>query len=354
MSDITKLDKNFIQQQVEISENEKIYTLPCDCIDLYGGFYDFEQGHFQRMPYKTAKEISLGVEVLSSCPAGMRARFRTNSKKFGVIAQYRSVATMSHMPRTGSSGFTVLEETEKGYRHVTTLKPDITNTQGFSGQTTLKGDSMRSYVVFFPLYNEYVTEIKFLFEADCVVEKGNKYKYDLPIVYYGSSITQGGCCSRPDNCYQAYISKWHNVDYVNLGFSGGARAEDGMIDYLTTLKAKVFVIDYDHNAPNAEHLKNTHYKLYSAYRKAHPDTSIIIMTEPDYDSDPKANERLRTIKKTYLKAKANGDNNVYFLDGRKLFGKQDRENCTVDGCHPNDLGFYRMAVALNRVIKNLI
>ncbi len=354
MSDITKIDKNFIQQQVEINGNEKIYTLPCEEIDLYGGHYDFDKGHFQRLPYEKAKEISYGVEVLSSTTAGMRARFTTNSKKFGIIARYKDLAKMNHMPRTGSSGFTILEETEKGYRHVSTLKPDITNTQGFSGQTTLKGEKMRSFIVFFPLYNEYVTEVKFIFDADCKVEKGNKYKFDLPIVYYGSSITQGGCCSRPDNCYQAYVSKWHNVDYVNLGFSGGAKAEDKMIEYLATLPSKVFVIDYDHNAPNVEHLKNTHYKLYSAYRTAHPDTPIIIMTEPDFDTDPDALNRLKMIKKTYLKAKGEGDKNVYFIDGRKLFGKKDRENCTVDGCHPNDLGFYRMAETLNKTIKNLL
>ncbi len=354
MSDITKIDKNFVQQQAEINGNDKVYTLPCEEIDLYGGFYDYERGHFQRMPYDTAKDISLGVEVLSSCPAGMRARFKTNSNKFGILVHYRSVAKMSHMPRTGSSGFTILEKTEKGFHHVNTLKPDDTNLQGFTGQTSLKGDKMREYIVYFPLYNEYVTEIKFIFDAECVVEHGNKYEFDLPIVYYGSSITQGGCCSRPDNCYQAYISKWHNVDYINLGFSGGARAEDKMIEYLATLESKVFVIDYDHNAPSAQHLKDTHYKLYSAYRKAHPDTPVIIMSEPDYDSDPKANERLRAIKKTYLKAKKEGDENVYFIDGRKLFGKNDRENCTVDGCHPNDLGFYKMALALDRVIKNLL
>ena len=51
------------------------------------------------------------------------------------------------------------------------------------------------------------------------------------------------------------------------------------------------------------------------------------------------------------KAKKSGDKNVYFIPGKQLFGKFDRINCTVDGCHPNDLGFYRMA---KRIYKELI
>lgn len=33
---------------------------------------------------------------------------------------------------------------------------------------------------------------------------------------------------------------------------------------------------------------------------------------------------------------------VWFLDGETLLEGRDRSGCTVDGCHPNDLGFMRM------------
>ena len=52
--------------------------------------------------------------------------------------------------------------------------------------------------------------------------------------------------------------------------------------------------------------------------------------------------RREIIRKTYQNAVDSGDKNVWFIDGEKLFGKDLFDACTVDSCHPNDLGFYRM------------
>ena len=78
-----------------------------------------------------------------------------------------------------------------------------------------------------------------------------------------------------------------------------------------------------------------------------------MMTKPDFFRNY-STERIRIVKSTYNRAIKEGDKNVYFIDGRKLFGKEAREHCTVDGCHPNDLGFYRMAKVLNKVIAPLL
>ena len=48
--------------------------------------------------------------------------------------------------------------------------------------------------------------------------------------------------------------------------------------------------------------------------------------------------------------RAAGDNNLYFIDGLKMLGV-DWGECMMDGCHFNDLGFYRFAENLNRNIK---
>ena len=45
------------------------------------------------------------------------------------------------------------------------------------------------------------------------------------------------------------------------------------------------------------------------------------------------------------------DEGTIVLDGETLFGKEDRMHCTVDCCHPNDLGFYRMAKAVYAKMK---
>lgn len=95
--------------------------------------------------------------------------------------------------------------------------------------------------------------------------------------------------------------------------------------------------------------------FYRKYREKRPVTPIVFVTNPDTDENfMRAVERFKIIKRTYLMAKREGDQNVYFINGKTLYGKADRENCTVDGTHPNDLGFYRMAKRIYRVFRLLL
>ena len=81
-----------------------------------------------------------------------------------------------------------------------------------------------------------------------------EYRIKKPVVYYGSSITQGGCASKPGSSYESILSRRFDCDYINLGFSGTAKGEDEIVDYIKGLEMSVFVMDYDHNAPTTEHL----------------------------------------------------------------------------------------------------
>ena len=253
------------------------------------------------------------------------------------------------MPITGSSGFSLFEETEDGEVFVKCIAPVSSENKGFAQSVALAGGKMRQYTLYFPLYNE-VLSLSLAFEKGSTVEKGKPYRDVEPILYYGSSITQGGCASRPDNSYQALICKRNHIDFINLGFSGNARAEDEMVDYLTTIDCSLFVCDYDHNAPTVEHLQNTHYRLYERYRVKRPTTPIIFISKPDYVDNEDCKTRIKIIRSTYLKAKRKGDNNVYFISGQSFYGKQNRWDFSVDGCHPTDYGF---AVMADKIYKKM-
>ncbi len=81
----------------------------------------------------------------------------------------------------------------------------------------------------------------------------------------------------------------------------------------------------------------------------------IIITRPDYWTEPGNNEkRNKIIYDTYKYAERNGDSRVYFIDGKTLFGGEYYRNCTKDGCHPNDLGAYRMAQKIGPVVAKSI
>ena len=183
------------------------------------------------------------------------------------------------------------------------------------------------------------------------MEKRAGYRIGKPILYYGSSITQGGCASRPGMAYEAIISRRLDADFINLGFNGSARAEQPIADYLASLDPVVFVMDYDYNAPDPEYLAKTHENLYRTFRAAHPDTPVIMVGKPDFWLCNESNmERRDVIYRTYNNARLRGEK-VIFIDGHSLFPANMREECTVDNCHPNDLGMVGMADVIGRAVE---
>jgi hypothetical protein len=203
--------------------------------------------------------------------------------------------------------------------------------------------------------NTVISDFTISIDDDAVIQSPTPYKYP-PMLYYGSSITEGGCCCRVTNAYNAIISRHLDVDYYNLGFSGRAKGEREVAEFIADIPMSIFVLDYDHNAPSIEHLQATHETFFKIIRAKNPNLPIVMLTRPNFDHGEKNDvlSRIEVVKKTYLNAKANGDNNVYFISGETFFGEVDRQSCTVDGTHPNDLGFYRMASVIEPVIKEIL
>ncbi len=349
--DIQKTDKNFKVTTEESEKPLRYFTIPDRHFALYGIFYDSERRCFLRMPYERARSVSEGCLQLNAHTSGGRLRFSTDSEYISIRVAWNCLTDMPHMPRTGSSGFTLIDETQ-GHRFVTTFWPDKADREGFERTVRTGRTGLRDYILYFPLYNDVIS-VTLGLDKNCRVGKGKAYQDVPPVLYYGSSITQGGCASRPDNCYPALISKWTNTDYLDFGFSGNALAEQAMAEYLCELPCSAFVFDYDHNAPSAAYLEKTHLPFYKLYRAARKDTPILLVGRPDGERDPEEKQRAEIIRRTFRYAKSCGDNNIYLLDGKELFRAKDRENCTVDGTHPNDLGFYKMAQAVCRQLLRM-
>jgi len=263
-----------------------------------------------------------------------------------------------NMSQLVKCGFDLYIDEGEKHTHIGTFRHDIGDTDVYASYIDIFKTKFKSgkynYTVNFPLYND-VYEVEIGIEKGSVLEAGAEYKDMAPFVYYGSSITQGGCASRPGNCYQGFISRRFNIDYLNLGFSGSALAEDAIVDYMSGLNMSIFISDYDHNAPNAQHLEKTHYKMYETIRKANPNLPYIMISKPDVYVNENNNEaRREVIIASYEKALQNGDKNVYFIDGFTLFNGLNASDCTVDSCHPNDLGFFRMAQVIGNKIEEIL
>ena len=171
---------------------------------------------------------------------------------------------------------------------------------------------------------------------------------------YGSSITQGGCASRPSNSYSAMLCRELDAPQMNLGFTGNCRGEEAIARAIAGLNLSALVMDYDYNAPNVEHLRSTHEKFFRIIREAQPNLPIILISGPRDPQWPDSAARRDIVKATYDKAVAAGDKNVYFIDGLSFFDKVPRKYATVDQIHPNDLGMYIMFQRILPVLQQAL
>ncbi|MBO5928289.1 MAG: hypothetical protein J6Q32_05510 [Clostridia bacterium] len=343
---IQDVDKNFIVGGVLNEEGIKYYTIPNENFNLKGVYFDQEENKFMRIPRKVAKACSDGVNFLCSNTTGGRVRFSTNSKRFIIKVRYKVFTIMPHFALAGSTGCSLLIDDGDKPVLCKMLTPYPDNKNGYAIGIDLDG-KMHNYTLYMPLYND-VESLEIGLEEGAELGLGKPYKNVKPIVYYGSSITQGGCASRPDSCYQGIICKKNNVDFINLGFSGNAKGEDAIAEYIANLDCSLFVYDYDHNAPTIEHLIATHEKMFKTFREKNKNVPVIIISKPNDNNGKIDMIRKRIIRKTYLNAKNSGDDNVYFIDGATLY--KYNKDFTVDSCHPTDLGFYFMA---KRIYKEM-
>lgn len=347
MSDFAKIDKNFEVKSAEAGL--KLYTLPQEPFRVYGVNYNAEKVRYERLEEEFAKSINEHVYHLGLANAGGRIRFKTDSSVIAVYVKFSRVTRHDHFPLTGSAGLDLYADNE----YQGTFRPPYDMKDSFDSSIDLFSKEMRDITINMPLYSG-ISEISIGLEKDAVVEKGDEYRLPSPVLYYGSSITQGGCASRPGNSYQAIITRRLDIDHINLGFSGNAKGEKAMAHYIASIPMSAFVMDYDHNAPSVEHLEKTHKPFYDIIRKANPTLPVVFVSAPKYKpNEEKWSQRRLVILDTYNKAKEAGEN-VYFVDGMHIFDKYAKDSATVDKTHPNDLGFMEMADNIGEVLKDIL
>lgn len=316
-------------------------------LSLYGVFYDGEC--YRRMPKDVAESANEGVKKLSKYTSGGRVRFVTNSKRIAIRAVMPSICRMAHMAYTGIHGFDMYADEGDGARYFATFTPRTDIEGGYESEKSFGSEKERLITINMPLYNS-LTSLEIGIDEGAYMKAAPDYKYKNPIVFYGSSITQGGCASRPGMCYAAILSRKLDADIINLGFSGSGKGEACVAKYIASLEMSAFVLDYDHNAPTPEHLESTHKTFFDTVRTAHPELPIIMTSRPKSRLSEGEIRRRGIIEKTYLDAKASGDRNVYFISGEELVAGLCDEG-TVDGIHLTDLGFNAMASGLYPILK---
>lgn len=340
---IEALDENFVVTAPD--ETETVFFDVAQPPFTVHGLLRDEEGYY-RIPHALAAATNIGVQFLSLNTAGGRVRFRTDADRVVLRAAMRCVTRMPHFAFTGSAGFDLYADGV--YRG--TFTPPMEMEDGYTSELELGSGGMREITVHFPLYSG-VTRLELGFPAGSTLGRASAYRTAVPVVYYGSSITQGGCASRPGNAYQNILSRLLSCDHLNLGFSGSARGEACLAQYIAGLSMSAFVLDYDHNAPDPAYLEATHAAFFRTVREKQPTLPVLLLSRPQ--PNPNEEELLRRdiVRRTWEAAVKAGDRNVTFFDGTEMLRLFGGDSGTVDNCHPNDLGFYCMAKTLEPALK---
>ncbi|MCQ2771535.1 MAG: SGNH/GDSL hydrolase family protein [Clostridia bacterium] len=310
---------------------------------------------YLRVPTEVAQNTSANVAKLSKYTTGVRIRFKTDSDY--IIAHFSLKSYDQFSTYDIQAVADCFCEDETGYHCLGKFNPSQGEGKNYFECRIRVKPTLKDIMICLPIYSE-IDKFYVGLREGCELSESTEYKYTTPIVFYGSSIVHGIGASRPSSTYPMIISRKLNSDVVNLGFAGAALAEKAIIEYISGLNMSVFVYDYDHNAPDPEYLEKTHYAGYEMFRKAQPNTPVIMASKPDYYnpfSDIEVNEKRRQIIiESYKKGIANGDKNLYFVDGKEFYDPEFREESTADGCHPNDVGYLQMAKTFGNLLKLLI
>jgi hypothetical protein len=318
------------------------------------------EGKYRRMP--TVKEGALppGVDCQADQPSGVRIYFKTDSTALAVRVKLRSVHNMNHMPATGQCGVDCYFGGPGNWRFAGVTKYDRA---AIEYQVPLYADlpqEMREVVLNLPLYKE-IDSIEIGLAPGAKIEAPSPFAVDGGVVVYGSSITQGGCASRPGMNYTNILSRLLNIDCINQGYSGSGRGEPEVAETLAKIKNPAcHVLDFVANCGDPEVYVKRLPEFIRILRAVHPLVPILVLSRISYNRDAfRETERkqgLATAKISHdevNRRKATGDMNIYYLDMGDAFG-EDFDECTVDGVHPTDLGFYRMAKKVEPALRLIL
>ena len=297
--------------------------------------------------------------------AGIAIRFATNSRR--IAAQYNLTNNfhMQHMAMTGIKGTDLyyLNEDRGRWEYVNTARPQEKNNIADSIQSKMYVENldgeMHEYMIYLPLYDG-INWFQIGVDSTAVLTQPRvQNPRQGKIVFYGTSILQGGCASRTGMVSTSMIQRDYNLQCVNLATSGEGKMDFPIARAMATIEDAVcFVLD---PVPNCTEMMcdTLTYRFVKILRDLRPDVPIIMVEGITYpyarhnsffrEYLPKKNAAFR---KNYERLKAENPKGLYYVPTDGLVGP-DMEG-TVDGIHLTDYGFRAYADILEIYIKQAL
>jgi hypothetical protein len=318
------------------------------------GWTDTES-FFHRFPARAKGVIRDDVWKRSTAPSGLRVHFTTDSSVLAADWSLLSGAIMDEKnPPVGASGLDLYVRHDRRWQWCAMAADRPRPSRKFLFTEMLPGP--HEYMLYLPLLND-TESLSIGIAPDASLthpapQPGN------PILFYGTSIVHGGCASRPGMAYPAILSRRLDRPFINLGFCGQGRMDPEVARLLAELDPVLYVVDPLPNLQPNEVAQRTE-PFIRILRDARPTTPIVLVEGfLEYNSPFLAPRRNcaagnnREFKAAYRRLLDAHVTGLHYVSGDNLIGVDGE--ATVDGVHPTDLGFMRMADVLEPVLRDLL
>lgn len=189
---------------------------------------------------------------------------------------------------------------------------------------------------------------------------------DGPVVWYGTSILQGGVDVKVGNIFSSTVARGlpAGVALYNFGFSGNCLMETDVAQWLVTVSPppSVFIIDCNHNMDAAQ-IAAAALPLVQFMRAALPRTTIVLAEGTEFGRNWVSNDSLAfqlqsnaNLHAAYVNASAN-DTNLAYVAQAQLFaagGMDALDSPTAAGLHPDDAGMTYVAQLWSQYLGDVL
>lgn len=349
---ISEIDREFITRK---KRNLVFISLKEEHFSVSGVSLNSDGNSFTRLSGNLL-EFTRGINKRICHTAGGQIRFKTNSKFLELRLVLKNIEAMPWQTRCGAAGVDLYigSGKDKQWFHTKAASCFRNRINTSINLPNFNGDDIKEITINLPLYSE-VKKIDLGLDASALIDYAPDFEISNPIVFYGSSITQGCAAGRPGTSFPSLVSGFFNANYINLGFSSSAHGEPEMAYSISQIEMSAFVMEYDHNA-TLETLRNTHFHFYETVRKRHPSIPIIVLSRCSGGlsvSESETEKRKNIICNTVRKGEEALDRKLCFIDGNNIIPKDIRQNCFVDGVHPNDYGMNLIANAIIQKLEHI-
>lgn len=331
-----------------------IYT-PAEKLTMVGKIMD-TRNYYHRLDTLNYPDIPSVVKTRLTRSAGLAISFKTNSKSIYAKWTTDSKWTSAGLTPVAHRGLDLYIKKMGKWQFAGAAKPKSGSQESKAKIIDNLGGEELECLLYLPIYSE----IK---KLSIGVERGSSIKagddpFKKRILVYGSSIVQGAGASRPGMAYTSRLSRATGLNFLNLGTAAVAKMEKTVAEMIANIDADAYLLDCVPNSSPKEIRERAAF-LITRIREKHPNAPIIVMQSVIRESGyfnkqlgEKVKQQNIAIKEEVQKLLDKGIDKLYFIAADDFLGK-DHEG-TVDGTHPNDLGFDRMIEVIQPRLQDIL